>query len=406
MVNLSRGVTHLLPFVVMAAAVAPLFSNAVSQILLGVAILLLLLQWQKAAMPPVALPLILFLGGTLLAVALSEEPRVGLPQVKKFYVFAMLPVLYTAIRSAEQVRTIYFGWVLLATGSAGWAFVQFSRKWSDTVAARQDFYLAYVGSRVTGFMSHWMTFSAEQMIVGLMLTSLLIFGAFRTRRFLWLGALCIIGASIGVAWTRSVWLGTIAGVCYLIAAWRPGLLLLVPPLLAVIWFIAPASLQERVTSLYKPHGTSDSNEHRRITARTGVEMVRAHPWFGLGPEMPGRQFARYLPSDVTRPLPSGFYGHLHNLYLQYAAERGIPVLLVFLWLIVRVIRDFVIGARKIVVDDAFRRAALHGSVAAIIGLLVEGLFEHNLGDSEILTLFLVIVASGYVLLRKDEAAHA
>jgi len=30
-----------------------------------------------------------------------------------------------------------------------------------------------------------------------------------------------------------------------------------------------------------------------------------------------------VPADVRRPLPDGWYGHLHNIYLQFAAERGI-----------------------------------------------------------------------------------
>ena len=55
-------------------------------------------------------------------------------------------------------------------------------------------------------------------------------------------------------------------------------------------------------------------------------MIEAHPLLGLGPEEPHYQFDQYLPPDVTVPAP-GWYGHLHNIYLQYAAERGIPVML-------------------------------------------------------------------------------
>jgi len=41
--------------------------------------------------------------------------------------------------------------------------------------------------------------------------------------------------------------------------------------------------------------------------------------------------------------------------------------------------------------------ALYGAVAAEIGVLAEGFFEYNLGDSEVLTMFLVAVTCGYVL---------
>lgn len=40
---------------------------------------------------------------------------------------------------------------------------------------------------------------------------------------------------------------------------------------------------------------------------------------------------------------------------------------------------------------------VHGAIAAIYSILAEGLFEHDLGDSEILTMFLTIVACAYVV---------
>jgi hypothetical protein len=33
--------------------------------------------------------------------------------------------------------------------------------------------------------------------------------------------------------------------------------------------------------------------------------------------------------------------------------------------------------------------------------MAEGFFEYNLGDSEVLTMFLVVVACGYLALEKD-----
>jgi putative inorganic carbon (hco3(-)) transporter len=375
-----------------SAAASVLFSNAVCQILLGAALLTLLVARRRLRLPPVALPLAVFFAGTLIALALSPDPRAGLPQVKKFYVWLMLPVLYTALPGVAQVRLIFTSWGMLETASGLWAFAQFFQKRSAALAKGEDFYVSYVARRATGFMGHWMTFSAEQMMAGLLLASLLLFGALRWRRPLWWGAVGIIAASVLIAWTRSVWIGTAVAGCYLIGAWRPKVLFAVPVAALVLFFVAPASMRERITSLYKPHGTNDSNEHRRITFRTGVEMIKAHPWFGLGPEMPGRQFEQYLPSDIPRPLPEGFYGHLHNVYLQYAAERGIPTLLAFLWLIGKVLADFFSSARN--------RPILHGAVAAILGLLVEGFFEHNLGDSEVLTMFMIIVASGYIVARE------
>ena len=128
-------------------------------------------------------------------------------------------------------------------------------------------------------------------------------------------------------------------------------------------------------------------------------MIEAHPWFGLGPEEIGRNFKSYLPADVKQ-LPVGYYGHLHNIYLQYAAERGIPGLLCMLWMIGLSLWDVSRALMRTHLTSGAparsqQRFLLHGTVAVTIGVLVGGLFEYNLGDSEVLMMFVSVIALGY-----------
>ena len=90
--------------------------------------------------------------------------------------------------------------------------------------------------------------------------------------------------------------------------------------------------------------------------------------------------------------------------VEYAAERGIPVLLVFLWMIAWILLDFRRGLRALPPGPSDRRFILEGAIAIVIGALVEGFFEVNLGDSEPLTMFLVAVACGYLALEAKPAA--
>jgi hypothetical protein len=46
------------------------------------------------------------------------------------------------------------------------------------------------------------------------------------------------------------------------------------------------------------------------------------------------------------------------------------------------------------------RFVLHGAIAVILAVLAEGFFEHNLGDSEVLTLLLTVIACGYVAAQR------
>ena len=110
---------------------------------------------------------------------------------------------------------------------------------------------------------------------------------------------------------------------------------------------------------------------------------------------PREEFDKYVPADISKPLPEGWYGHLHNIYLQYAAERGIPTMLVLMWLIGKILWDFATSLRgKLASTEA--RFVLHGAIAVILAILAEGFLEYNLGDSEVLTLFLAVVSFGYV----------
>ena len=392
-------------YFIFASAVADLVSIFACHLFLVLAIAASLLARQELRLPPIMLPFGLFIGGTLLAILLSDDPRAGFPQFKKLFVFSMLFLAYTLIRRVPDMRRLVLWWAATATVQALWSYGQYWRKAAAARALHVDFYTYYIPRRTTGFLSHWMSFSAVQMMALLMLISLLFFAPPRDRRAvigLWVCAGLIV-YSIILCGTRSVWAATALGATFLIWKWKPKMLLAAPLVLGAAYLGAPHVVKERVASIYRPHGRNgetDSNRHRQVTYRVGFEMIKAHPWFGLGPEMPGKEFQKYVPPEI-RPLPEGYYGHLHSIYTQYAAERGIPTALCIMWVIGKILFDFLRALRTSV--DPFTA----GAVAVVIGILVEGVVEYNLGDSEPLGMFLAVVAIGYsAIAARGEPADA
>jgi O-antigen ligase len=383
-----------------ASSAAIVIGIAPSQILLGVSLAALLLSREKLRLPPIQLPLGLFLLGTLVAVALSSNPLAGFPQIKKIYVFSQLLVAFTLLQGAKIARWLVLTWAGCGAASALLGVFQFAWKLYYIHVHSEEFYSGYLSRRITGFMGHWYTFSVEEMLVLLMVGSFLLFSPMARRRIWLWGALAMaMGIGILLAQTRAVWVATIAGAVYLLLCWRPKAALAIPVVVAIILVAAPGWFRVRAFSIVYPT-VDDSNRFRLILMRTGWEMVKAHPWFGLGPEMPRIQFMDYLPADIPRPLPPGSTIHLHNIYLEYAAERGIPVLLIFLWLMGKILWDFWRGVRALPPGRGDRRFLLHGGIAVILSLLLEGMTDYNLGDSEDLTIFLVVVALGYNALAK------
>jgi len=395
-------------WVTFAACVSIVVSIAVSQILMGAAIVLVIASRTRLRLPPVWLPMTLFMTGTVVSWLLSGDLRRGLPQIRKFYVWFILLLVFSVFRHLREVRWAVAAWTVLATGSALYSFVQFAGKYEQAAASHQNFYLYYVDARITGFMGHWMTFGGEEMIVLLSLAAFLFFAPVG-KRLRVAGWVCggILLVSMVLGFTRGIWLGTMAGGIYLLWFRRRWLVALVP--VAILAAMAVGPLRERAVSLFQPHGDRDSNRFRVVVWRTGLQMIRAHPWFGVGPEQVGPQLVNYVPGDIARPLPPGYYGHLHNIYIHYAAERGIPTMLAMMWFIGQALWDFAKTLwRRRPSGDA--RFVLHAAVAVIIGLLVVGCVEYNLGDSEVLTMFLTTVCFGYLAKesvdQELEAAHA
>jgi O-antigen ligase len=378
------------------SAVSILFSISLSQILLGSAIVLLLASGEKRHFPPIQLPLCLFLLLTMLAVAFSADPIAGLVQIRKFFVFGMALAVASTYRTLSHVWWTVAGWGLVAAISALRGMWQFVQRYREAHQTGSDYYEFYLDSRVTGLASHWMTFGGELMIVLLMLAALVLFARNTTFRMLAGLVLPVLGLALILGLTRGIFLaGVPAGLLYLLWNWKRWNIALVPVAGLALFWASPPHVKERVRSVIQPHGMDDSNQRRITLTRTGLAMIRAHPWLGLGPEQVGPQFLQYVPADIPRPLPKGWYGHLHNVYLQYAAERGIPALMVMLWILAKIMIHLHRAAIHLRPSPA--AWVLYGAVAAEIGVLAEGFFEYNLGDSEVLTMFLVAVTCGYVL---------
>lgn len=391
-----------------ASAVSVLFSIAASQILLALAVVALLISGDPLRLPPIKLPLGLFLGGTIVSLIFSADPMAGRPQLRKMFVFLILLVVFSTLREMKWLRGLFLCWAGVGALIALRGYVQFAAKWNEAHALGRSFYEYYVGERITGFMSHWMTFSGQEMYAFLMLVAFLLYGVAR-KRWPWVACALIVGFALVLGWTRSIWLASAAGILYLAWFWRRWLAVVAPVVALAVVMVSPPEIKDRFTSIIKPRKDTDSNQHRIVTFRTGLNIIRQHPLLGLGPEGVKLHFEEYVPPDIPRPLPTGWYGHLHNIYLHFAAERGIPTMLMLVWLLLRIVWDFWHGLRLAPPGRGDLRFILHGGIALVLATMVAGCFEHNLGDSEVLTMFLVAVAAGYGALeatREAEAGHA
>lgn len=360
-----------------ASAAASLVSIAAMWILFSAAVLLWIYNRSPVKWPPYTLPLVVFMLATVASLIASPDPSVGWHPIQKFVIFPMGLLAATFVNTEERARIAVRLLLATATVAALLAIGQFVAKemnYQTTGIQADDPTLV---NRVTGTLSHWMTFSGVQLLVWCAAVPALI--ALNRK---WLPAVFIVGTAIAVSNTRSVWLAAATGFAFVAFALPRRLLARVLiPMIVVGLALSPIIYRRVSTSFDK---TLSTNYSRAAYRTVGIEMIKDHPIFGVGPERIDDEFPKYYNGPDL-----GFYGHLHNNFIQIAAERGLICLVAFLWFFLELYRSLL---RQLKNTDEDAQWVSLGALAALTGFMVAGLYEFNFGDSEVLVLLLFLVS--------------
>jgi putative inorganic carbon (hco3(-)) transporter len=207
--------------------------------------------------------------------------------------------------------------------------------------------------------------------------------------------LVIVGISIILNFTRGVWLGCGIALLYLVARWKARWLLALPLLALVVYLASPALVRDRVQTLFHP--TADTAIAVRIEMlHVGLAMIRRHPFVGVGPNNIPELYPVYLPRGV--PEVPAWHEHLHDVYLQLAAERGLPCLAAWLWFMGAVGWHILLIRRRLEREGKPVWIA-DASFAGWLAFVAEGFFEFNFGTTPVLMLFLFVISAPFAAER-------
>jgi O-antigen ligase len=87
-------------------------------------------------------------------------------------------------------------------------------------------------------------------------------------------------------------------------------------------------------------------------------------------------------------------GHFHSTPLQLAVERGLPALLIWLWIAGIYTRTVLKGLKRNGIENWRRRGILLGSLGGLVGFFTSGLVHYNLGDQEVAMVFFLLMGFG------------
>jgi O-antigen ligase len=385
-VGLSRLGFDRLGYGLFSGHVLTVFGIALSNIILG--LMLLTLPWtlrarrsswaELAPMAPMLVPLGVYVLWITGSIAASYDPVTSLSGLRELITLSALLFAPFLVRGEREVRGLVDALIGVGVLLAGAGLAQYLVGYGD------------IDRRIRGPFSHYMTFSGLLLICDLLLIAAMILNPRRRRIWHW-GALAILNIALLGTLTRGVWVGLGLTLTFYLLVRKPRWLLAYIPVAVLFALLAPPRLLDRVESITSLQDRS--NYDRLCMLEAGFTMVAERPLFGMGPEMVERRYPIYRPPSAPRyEIP-----HLHNSFLQLAAERGLPALAAYLALLAG---SAAVAWRRYVREgrDAGPRADLYvGMLLALLALNLAGLFENNWGDTEVQRPALFLLAIPFCL---------
>lgn len=377
-------------------------------------------------------PLLAFAVWTLLSASFADDPAAAHGDAKKLLLFSLFYVAVEALASAEARRRVLPAVHLGGIALAFLMILQFHALGFDQLTRRPQGFLGHYMSsagvltvvvllaaaelaqrpRLPSWRDSWL--AALVMAPVALVAALVAAGAGgRLPLRLFVAAAAVLAIALGlsrserlaaasaalpavagplavwallVSQTRSAWLAVLAGAAAL-AVLRAPKLLAAAAVLVGLAVIAQPTLRQRLTF------SDASSIDRYYMWQAGVDMVIDRPVFGQGPEMILRNYPRYRWTEAPNPMAP----HLHNNLMQVAAERGIPGLVFFTWWVAGIFLVVLRSARSTSASGDPSAASALGALAVLVGVFAAGMFEYNLGDSEVLMLVLLAAAVPFAL---------
>ncbi len=342
---------------------------------------------------PLAGPTSAFVGTTLLSVARSANPGASLLDSKGLLLLATFYVLVNLLPNPHAADRFLTALFLLLSVHSGLSILQVALCPPEPMTTGLLARFFHRCDRAHGFYSIYMTLAGVLTLVLLATLPWLLAPAPERRPWMF-PAWVVSGVGLALTLTRGAWVGFLAGavlLAFLIK--RLSLLVVIGAVLLLSLLLPAGPLEHRIRSFADP---SDPTFRERLFMwQAGLHMVRDHPLTGVGPGQVKVLFPRYALPEAHRKTTS----HVHNTPLQITAERGLLGFAAWLWIWIAFVRRGLRLLRQIGPARPPEWKLVAGSLVAVLGFLVAGLFEYNFGSSVVVLVAYAVMALPFIVER-------
>lgn len=381
MITTSRLHTILYWFILLQCCVISISIAAASLLLAFTLVAMLVLVVQHRRWPfrrtPLDVAFIAYIAIEFVTAFFSVEPLEALKNTKRLLLIGIVYAVATTFTARERI-IVAMRCIAVVIG---------------VLSLVEIFSYYHSGGGRLHLFQHYMTTGGLKMIVGLLLVPFFLSsGIAKNDRGLFFSSFVIILLALVLTNTRSAWLGFVAGVIVISALQYRKMLFVLVGLIFVFFLFAPEQQIDRAKSIVD---LSHPNNIGRVKMwTTGLEMWKDKPFFGFGDIDLYSSYSRYRTPDIDEPA-----GHLHNTFIHLLVTMGAVGFVVVMFLFYKIVRmEFdVFSHHK---QDPIVRSVALGAMAVFAGFLMNGIFEWNFGDHEIMVFVWFTVGLSLAVDRK------
>lgn len=290
---------------------------------------------------------------------------------KQLYALLKLFVIAGAFVALYGVMQYVFGW----TTSNAW--IDETMFQNDTMRVYSTLenpnvlgeYLLLVLPVSAVFLCQYKVRELPKWVYGLITVLLFVCLILTQSRGCWLGFM--LSAVVFVTFTNGRWWG------------------LAPVVLAILPFVIPQTIVERLLSI---GNMNDSSTSYRVFIWFGTLAMLKDFWIGgigMGEVAFNSVYPFYSYNAVIAP-------HSHNLYLQLITESGVCALILFLAVIIVFVRKMTLAYRS---DEkrSFTSMMATAIIAGVLGFLLQGMFDYTFYNYRVMAMFFMLLALGMAL---------
>ena len=330
-----------------------------------------------------------YLAGTFFSVNLESSLRPGLLSVA-LILFAV--VLYNSVTNRGQLDALLTLMVAAAAAVSAYGILQYIFRWGYQSAAWVDSDMfSSIRFRVSGTLGN-PNVLGEYLILAIPIGGAKLLSAkdwfSRVFYFGCCGVMCIC---MLLTFSRGAWLGLLFAGAVFVILLEPRLVLLLPVALAAMWFVLPATVIERFTSI---GNLSDASTSYRVYIWMGTLAMLKNYWLcGIGPgeDAFNMVYPAYSYNGIIAP-------HSHNLFLQIVCDAGIAALAVFVILLIVYFRMMCTALSR--EYDWTNRVHQAAFTSGVFGFMVQAMTDYSFYNYRVMFLFWTYLALGALCARR------